>query len=89
MFKYDDTGEQSNSYEKPVKVVTKKRPKTYENVLLFKNKKKITLASHLTAEIDRLVQNGYKKIKTIESQGWEIEKELKVDPKGPNKDLIK
>lgn len=89
MFKYSDTGKNSKSGEKQVRVPASTRNKQYINYIYKKGiGKKVYVNSDNINEISKLEGLGYKRIKTIESSGWEIVKEMIIDPRGPNKGLL-
>ena len=86
MFLYEDTGKCSRDGEKQQKVVTKTRDKTYYTYIYRKGSKKVVTDS--IGICSKLNNQGYKKVKTLESKGWEIVRETTIDPKGPNKGLL-
>lgn len=89
MFRYQDTGNLAEEGEKQVRVPTKTRRRFYKNFIYKKNNGKRQIVSEDSRElIFKLENEGYKRVKTIESSGWEIVEELVIDPNGPNKGLI-
>lgn len=82
MFRYGDTGRQSQPCEKQNKVVAQRRNKTYNNYIYVKGNKKVKVGSDQAA--NKLEIQGFRRVKTFETKGWEIVREMAVDPKGPN-----
>lgn len=89
MFRYDDTKKLAKSGEKQIRVATDTRQRNYINYIYKKNTgKKKHISGDNEQAIRKIESEGYKRVKTIESNGWEIVSEMVIDPRGPNKGLL-